>query len=128
MKPPSGCSWWRRVEHVNDQGGRGRLPVATGHSDAVLQAHDLGQHLGAGNDGNLPGLRFQELRIGGADRGRVDEDVCVFERSFTGIGFSGNFVGPWRTVINLSYGYALASDIAAIEGNDEFLVLIFKLF
>lgn len=48
--------------------------------------------------------------------------------SFTGIGLSGNFVGPWKTVISLSYGRALASDIPDLEGKQEFLVVVLKLF
>ncbi len=50
------------------------------------------------------------------------------EQSFTGAGVSANFIAPWKTVINLSYGYALQSDIPDLEGRSEFLLLIFKLF
>lgn len=49
-------------------------------------------------------------------------------RSFTGVGLSANLVGPWQTVINLNYGYALNSDIPDLEGESEFLLLVFKLF
>ena len=49
-------------------------------------------------------------------------------QSFSGLGLTGNFVGPWKTVISLSYGYAVDSDIPDLEGGQEFLVLIFKLF
>ncbi len=49
-------------------------------------------------------------------------------RQFTGIGLSGNTVGPWKTVISLNYGYAIQSDIPSLEGEQEFLLLILKLF
>ena len=49
-------------------------------------------------------------------------------RSFTGLGLSGNVVGPWKTVVSLSWGYALASDIPDLEGQQEFYLLVLKLF
>lgn len=49
-------------------------------------------------------------------------------QSFTGIGLSGNVVGPWQTIWSLSYGYALASDIPDLEGQQQFFLLILKLF
>ena len=36
-------------------------------------------------------------------------------RSFTGLGLSGNVIGPWKTVVSLSWGYALASDIPEVS-------------
>jgi hypothetical protein len=61
------------------------------------------------------------------------ENAWVREReaerqSFTGIGLGANVVGPWKTVISLSYGYALASDIPDLEGEQEFVLFVFKLF
>ncbi len=49
-------------------------------------------------------------------------------QSFTGVGLGGNVVGPWTTVISLSFGYALSSDIADLEGDHEFLLFVLKLF
>jgi hypothetical protein len=49
-------------------------------------------------------------------------------QSFTGFGLSGNVVGPWKTVISLSYGYGVASDIPEVNGKHEFFLLILKLF
>ena len=49
-------------------------------------------------------------------------------QSFTGFGLGGNVVGPWTTVISLSYGYALSSDIEDLEGDHEFLLFVLKLF
>jgi hypothetical protein len=49
-------------------------------------------------------------------------------QSFLGAGFSGSVVGPWKSVFSFNYGYALNSDIPELEGQQEFLLLIFKLF
>ena len=49
-------------------------------------------------------------------------------RTTRAIGLSANFVGPWTTVININYGYALQSDIPDLEGEQEFLLFVFKLF
>ena len=45
-----------------------------GDGDAVLEAHQLGQHLGALNDGNLAGVGFNDLGVARADRGAGDND------------------------------------------------------
>jgi hypothetical protein len=60
-------------------------------------------------------------------RVRKDDDPTGTQ-AFSGLGLSGNLVGPWRTVISLSYGYGLQSDIPEIEGQHEFLLFVFKLF
>lgn len=57
------------------------------------------------------------------DRYAFDQDI-----NLTGVGLSANFVGPWRTIIALDYGYALHCDIEEIEGSNEFLFVVFKLF
>jgi len=57
------------------------------------------------------------------DKSDLNED-----QMFSGAGVSATFVGPWKTVFNMSYGYALQSDIPDLEGDSEFLLLIFKLF
>jgi hypothetical protein len=49
-------------------------------------------------------------------------------QAFTGLGLSTNFVGPWKSVIALNYGYAVRSDIPDLEGQQEFLLLLLKLF
>jgi len=56
------------------------------------------------------------------------DDSGLGGQSFTGLGLNANVVGPWRTVINLDYGYALNSDIPDLEGEQEFLLLVLKLF
>jgi hypothetical protein len=57
-----------------------------------------------------------------------DRTFDTEDRSFTGLGVSGNFVGPWKTVWQLSWGRAMRSDIAELEGKQEFLFLVLKLF
>lgn len=46
----------------------------------------------------------------------------------TGLGLSGNVLGPWKTVWQLDYGYALRSDVKATRGDQEVLLVILKLF
>ncbi len=91
------------------------------------------------------GIRFDEgtiARVGysfnllevirfdlGFDGAQVEEEGSgVGTQSFGGLGFNANFVGPWKTVISAGYGRALTSDIEDLEGEQEFLLFIFKLF
>ena len=55
-------------EHGGHHRGGGGLAVHAGDGDAVLEAHQLGQHLGALNDGNLAGVGLDDFRIGRARR------------------------------------------------------------
>ncbi len=73
---------------------------------------------------------FEVIRLDAAlENAWVEErDSPAGRRSFTGLGLSANLVGPWKTVINLIWGVALASDIPELEGEQEFLLLVFKLF
>ena len=73
---------------------------------------------------------FEVIRFDAVlESARVEQDdVGTGTQSFTGIGLSGNVIGPWKTVINLSYGYAISSDIRDLEGEQEFLLFVFKLF
>ena len=72
---------------------------------------------------------FQAIRFDAAvETARVEPSRLAGEtQTFTGFGFSGNVVGPWKTVINVNWGVALKSDIPELEGDQEFLVLILKL-
>ena len=45
------------VEQRRDQRGRRGLAVGAGDRDALLEPHQLGQHLGAADDGNAPRAR-----------------------------------------------------------------------
>ncbi len=73
---------------------------------------------------------FEVVRFDAAlESARVEQvGTGVGSQSFSGAGLSANFVGPWKTVINVNYGYALASDIPDLEGQQEFLALVLKLF
>jgi hypothetical protein len=73
---------------------------------------------------------FEVIRLDAVvEAARVeDESLDLGEQEFTGFGLSGNFVGPWKTVINVNWGIGLDSDIDGLDGESEFLVLVFKLF
>jgi hypothetical protein len=73
---------------------------------------------------------FEVIRLDGSvERAwvRRDDDPAG-RQAFTGVGLGANLIGPWKTVINVSYGRALQSDVADLEGEQEFLLLVFKLF
>ncbi|MCP3977931.1 MAG: hypothetical protein GY716_01190 [bacterium] len=71
---------------------------------------------------------FEIVRLDATyDYGRVErEDDPTLE--FSGVGLAANFVAPWKTIVSFSYGRALTADISELEGNDEFLLIILKLF
>jgi hypothetical protein len=60
-------------------------------------------------------------------RVRSERDLGEYRRH-TGVGISGNVIGPWKTVLNLDVGYAMASDIPELEGEFEALLVVLKLF
>jgi hypothetical protein len=57
-----------------------------------------------------------------------DESDAAGRQSFTGLGLGGSIVGPWKTVISISYGRALESDVSELEDQQDFLLFVFKLF
>ena len=63
-----------RGQHRRDHGSRGGLAVHAGDGDAVFQPHQLGQHLGALNHGDVQLVRFGDLGIIGGDGGTGDDD------------------------------------------------------
>ena len=67
------------VEQSRDQRGRRRLAVGAGDGDALLQAHQLGEHFGAAHDGNAAQPRGRQFRIVALDRGRDDDHRGVAE-------------------------------------------------
>ena len=80
-------------EHAGHHGGGGGFAVHAGDGDAVFEAHQLGEHLGALDDGNLAGVGFDNFRVRRADRGAGDDD--------RGSGDVGRPRGPrrwWRPV------------------------------
>ena len=60
-------------KHGGDHRGGGGLAVHAGDRDAVLQAHQFGEHLGARNDGNVRGAGRGDFGIVGANR-RADDN------------------------------------------------------
>jgi hypothetical protein len=73
---------------------------------------------------------FEAIRLDGVVENAWIRDETAFDetKSFTGLGITLNLVGPWKTIISANYGRAMASDIPDLEGEDEFFVLILKLF
>ena len=66
-------------------------------------------------------LAVETARVRDATAGSGDQD-------HTGAGLSFNLVGPWKTIWQASYGRALRSDVASLEGKQEFLLVVLKLF
>ena len=60
-------------EHRGDHGRRGGLAVHAGNGDAIFQAHQLGQHLGALDHRDVLLVRGDDLGIVARD-GRADDD------------------------------------------------------
>ena len=46
----------------------------------------------------------------------------------TGIGIVGSMLGPWKTIWQVDYGYAAASEVKSVRGNQELLLVVLKLF
>lgn len=60
---------------------------------------------------------------------RVEDDASVARAErFTGVGLSANVIGPWKSILSVSYGRAVASDIPDLLGQQEFLLTVYKLF
>ena len=62
-------------EDAGDQAGGGGLAMGTGDGDTLLEAHQLGQHLGPGNHRHMALAGRDDLRIVGLDGGRHDDGV-----------------------------------------------------
>ncbi len=58
----------------------------------------------------------------------LDRSSTAGYQDFAGAGLSANVIGPWQTVIVGSYGRAMQSDIPGLEGKQEFLFTVLKLF
>ena len=61
------------LEQIGDQRGRRGLAVRAGDRHGCTGAHQLGQHLGAADDGNAALLGRLEFGVAGLDRARNDE-------------------------------------------------------
>ncbi len=57
-----------------------------------------------------------------------DARSAAGRQAFTGLGLSGNFVAPWKTVVSFGYGRAVGSEIPGLVGKQEFLLTVLKLF
>ena len=66
-------------ENGSDDGGRGGLAMGAGDGDAVFQAHEFRQHLGARNHRNLVLVRFVNFGIVRFDRRRGHHHVRVID-------------------------------------------------
>ena len=62
-------------EHRGDEAGRRRLAVRAGDRDALLQAHQLGEHQRARHHRDAALARRDDFGIVGRDRGRHDHRV-----------------------------------------------------
>ena len=56
------------------------------------------------------------------------KDAATGSQRFSGLGLSFNFPFKWKTVWSLSYGRAVQSDIPELQGDQEFLFVVLKLF
>ncbi|MFQ5671031.1 MAG: sigma-E factor regulatory protein RseB domain-containing protein [Acidobacteriota bacterium] len=65
----------------------------------------------------------------GLDYARVvDEATDTGYQSHAGFGVAGKFLGPWGLIVQVDYGVALHSDVPAVEGEQEFEILLLKIF
>ena len=67
------------VEQRRNERGRRRLAMRAGDGDALLEAHQLGQHFGAAHDRQTFFARHDKFGIVALDRGRDDDDRGVAE-------------------------------------------------
>ena len=65
------------AQHRGDQRGGGGLAVRAGDGDAVLEPHQLGEHLGARDHGDAALARDHELGVVALHRGREHHHVGV---------------------------------------------------
>ena len=68
-----------RAQHRGHERGRRRLAVRAGDGDAVAHAHQLREHLGPRDDGDLEGAGASDLRVLRVDGARVDDDVGALD-------------------------------------------------
>ena len=68
-------------EHARDQAGGGGLAVRAGDRDALLQAHQLGEHQRARHDRDALRARRDDLGLSALHRGGDHHRVGAFARS-----------------------------------------------
>ena len=64
-------------QHQADHRRRGGLPVRPGDADAVLEPHDLGEHLGAADDRDLPRCASTTSGLSGRHGRGIDDRVHI---------------------------------------------------
>ncbi len=123
-------------EDVRDERGRRRLAVRAGDGDGRIEPHQLGEHLGAADDGQAPGACRFELRLPvltarrDDDRARADEvDWIVPDEHAHALGAQAAHVGAVLLVAALNRialgeqdlgdgAHADAADPDDVEGPD----------
>ncbi len=66
---------------------------------------------------------------GGVDYARIRDPLeGDLDRTFTGAGFAGTLMGPWRSLVRFEAGVALQSDYEALRHDFEAQVVFLKLF
>jgi hypothetical protein len=65
----------------------------------------------------------------GVDFARVENSLTDDGfQSHAGVGFAGKFLGPWGLILQVEYGLAAYSDVAAVEREQEIQLLLLKIF
>ena len=87
---------------------------------------DSGRIARAGYSFNLlEAIRFDAI----VESAWVREDGSMLgTQNHGGFGIAANFVAPWKLAFSVGYGRALWSDIRELEGQDEFLIVVLRLF
>ena len=68
-----------RTEDGGSEGRGGGFAMRTRHGNAGAQAHEFGQHLGAGDDGDAAFVGGHDFRVGIGNSGRAHHDLGVAE-------------------------------------------------
>ena len=100
-------------EQVGDQRGGGGLAVGAGDGHGGARAHQLGQHLGAADDGKAALLGRFEFRIAGLHRGGDDEMARAVEVGRVVADQAGDAAGAQA----LEIGAVL--QVAALDGDSR---------
>jgi hypothetical protein len=63
------------------------------------------------------------------DHGYVKDSLTSTDfAQFTGVGVSGNVLGPWQTILAFDVGVAVDSDYEDLRGGTELQIVLFKFF
>ena len=100
-------------QHAGHQAGGGRLAVRAGDRDALLQAHQLGQHHRARHDGNLALARGEHLGVVGLHRRGRDHRVGAGDVAVR-VAHVGLDAQPLQTAQRRAVGQVRAGDLVAL--------------